>query len=159
MAGGAGEDRWQRTRPCSAHFSVSHGGLNDIEKHLKTKKHSSICEASSSTQSIASFFASTSKSSLSVIRAETLFTDFIIEHSLPIRVADHASKLFTKMFPDSGIAKKYSSGRTKTSYIAETLGTHSMSNILDIIRVSPFSMATDGSTDYEDGRIMVIPAL
>lgn len=34
------------------------------------------------------------------IRAETLFTNFIVEHNLPLSVADHAAgPLFKKMFP------------------------------------------------------------
>jgi len=41
---------------------------------------------------------------VSVIRAETLFTDFVFEHNLPLACTDHAGSLFRKMFTDSGIA-------------------------------------------------------
>lgn len=43
----------------------------------------------------------------SVTTAEALFTELIIEHNLPVAVADHANKLVKKMFPDSEIAKQY----------------------------------------------------
>ncbi|KAJ8048447.1 hypothetical protein HOLleu_00771 [Holothuria leucospilota] len=80
-------------------------------------------------------------------------TEFLVEHSIPLSVADHCGKLFQKMFPDSHIAKKYRCARTKTTYIVETLGKDSQKRILSTIRESPFSMATDGSTDYEDLKL------
>ena len=78
---------------CSSDISISHGGINDIRKHINAKKHQANSEAAKGS-TISDFLASTSSSNVSVIRAETLFTDFIIEHSLPISVADHATKLF-----------------------------------------------------------------
>ena len=47
-----------------------------------------------------------------VTSAELLFSNFIIEHNLPIAIADHAGDLFRSMFPDSDIAKNYKSART-----------------------------------------------
>ena len=43
--------------------------------------------------------------------------NFMIEHNLPLAVADHMSPLFSKIFPDSHVAKEYSSCRTKTTCI------------------------------------------
>lgn len=139
---------------CSADFSINHGGMNDIQKHMNSKKHKAFSEIKDKARPISTFFSSSGD--LDVIRAETLFTEFIIEHSLPFSVADHCTKLFRKMFPDSNVAKKYSCGRTKTSYLVEALGKQSKQSILDVIRVSPFSMATDGSTDYEDVKLYPI---
>jgi hypothetical protein len=45
--------------------------------------------------------------------AEMYFATFIAEHNLPFAASDHFSKLCKVMFPDSEIAKKFSSGRTK----------------------------------------------
>ena len=107
---------------CSVDFGIGHGGINDIQKHIKTKKHLDHSKVRANTLPISKFFTSSSGEQ-NVIRAETQFTEFIIEHNLPIAVAlaDHASRLFRKMFSDSEIAKKYGSGRTKTSHIIETL--------------------------------------
>ncbi|KAK3754199.1 hypothetical protein RRG08_028164 [Elysia crispata] len=58
---------------------------------------------------------------LLVIRAEALFANAIVEHNLPLALADHMSDLFTKMFPDSQIAKKYAAGRTKTRGLVQVL--------------------------------------
>ena len=41
-----------------------------------------------------------------VIRSETLFTNFVAEHNLPFAVADHFTRLYKQMFPDSKIALK-----------------------------------------------------
>ena len=45
------------------------------------------------------------------MRAEALFTEFIVEHHLPLACADHTWQLFRKMSPDSNIA-------TKCGYVA-----------------------------------------
>ena len=46
-----------------------------------------------------------------------LFTQFLPEDNVLIAVVG----LFRAMFPDSEIAKKYGSGRTKTNVLVETL--------------------------------------
>ena len=110
----------------SVDFGISHGGINSIQKHVKTKKNLDHSKVRANTLPISKFFTVYIKlwsGDPIVIRAETQFTEFIIEHNLPIAVAlaDHASRLFRKMFSDSEIAKKYGCGRTKTSHIIETL--------------------------------------
>lgn len=118
---------------CSVDFLISHGGVNDIKKHIKSKKHLDQSKVRANTPRISNFFASSSGDH-NVIQAETLFTEFIIEHNLPLAVADHASRIFRKMFPDSEIAKKYGCGRTKTSYIVETLAMDTQQNIVEVLR-------------------------
>ena len=71
-----------------------------------------------------------------------------------IGLADHMGKLFRQMFPDSHIARKYGSGRTKSTHIVDALGTDTSGKILHC--TAPFSMATDGSTDYEDVKLYPI---
>jgi hypothetical protein len=48
----------------------------------------------------------------SVIQTEVTFTNFIVENSVTISVADKAGKLLRKMSPDSECAKKYGCRRT-----------------------------------------------
>ena len=51
------------------------------------------------------------------MRAEVKFTNFVIEHNLPIAVSDHLTPLVQDVFSDSQIAKKYASRRTKTTSV------------------------------------------
>ena len=39
------------------------------------------------------------------MKAELLFTNFLIEHNLPLATADHAGPLFRATFPGSKMAK------------------------------------------------------
>ena len=41
-----------------------------------------------------------------VTKAEMLFTHFLVEHNIPIAVADHARPLLKEMFGDSKVAAK-----------------------------------------------------
>ena len=93
---------------------------------------------------------------LKTIRAETLFTSFLVEHNVPLAVADHAGPIFRKMFPDSAVAKNYGCARTKTSYIVKTLANDDEETIAKIMKTSPYSIATDGSTDYDDVKMYPI---
>jgi len=139
---------------CRLDINISYGGVTDLKRHMETKKHQQLANAVSQTPKMSSFF--TTDKGTNVIKAETLFAEFIVEHGIPISVSDHAGKLFRQMFPDSQIAQKYASGRTKTTHIIETLGAESKKKILNNIRQSPFSLATDASNDYEDCKLFPI---
>jgi len=105
---------------CKVDINVGHDGVTDISKHVGTTNHSSKAALQINIRKVPEFF--TGNKDLSVIRAEVLFTEFIVEHNnLPISCADHAAPLFRKLFPDSVIAKTYECGRTKTSYVVQTL--------------------------------------
>ncbi|XP_063765200.1 zinc finger BED domain-containing protein 5-like [Eleginops maclovinus] len=136
---------------CKTDFSVRHGGRHDVEKHIRTAKHTSYKAAVEATRPIAGFF--TVDSDTSVINAEVLAVDFLVEHNIPIAVADHIGPLVKKMFPDSKIAGKYGSGRTKSSAIVGALAKEDASVITEAMRTAPYSLATDGSTDYGDCKL------
>lgn len=61
-----------------------------------------------------------------MIAAELYFAIFIPEHNLPFLASDHFTKPCEVMFPDSDIAKRYSSGRTKST----ALGKHTVAPAL-----------------------------
>ena len=107
---------------CRRDFSVAHGGQNDCSRHVDRPRHRENAEAmtNASSMNIKSMFATSSNETLDVIKAESLFIKFIIEHNLPISVADHAGNLFKRMFPDSKIAGKYKCARTKTTELIKT---------------------------------------
>ena len=48
-------------------------------------------------------------------------TNFIIEHNLPVSVADHMTELIKVMCPDSNIAKGYQCKQTKTTHIIQEM--------------------------------------
>ena len=80
-----------------------------------------------------------------VTEAECLMTNFIVEHNLPISVADHMSDLIKRMCPDSKIAKQYQCKRTKTTHIVHAMADDIISSISSDIKNGPFSILVDGS--------------
>lgn len=63
-------------------FSIRHGGIGDIDKHVQSAKNVAKVESSAPLRKIEHFFAESKD--LSVMQAEALFTQFIIEHNIPI---------------------------------------------------------------------------
>ena len=116
-------------KSCDCDISISAGGANDIKRHMNNEKHKknakALQRASLHTQPLSSFCK---KEDLSVIRAEVLFTDFLVEHSIQPAVADHTGELFRQMFPDSRIAKKYACARTKTTQIIKWMASDDSKN-------------------------------
>lgn len=72
-----------------------------------------------SSRKVNSYF--TTHDDYGIINAEVLFSEFVVEHGLPITVMNHGGKLFQKMFPDSQIAKCILA-RTKTSHHKHSWG-------------------------------------
>lgn len=144
-----------RCEVCLCDFNISHGGFNDVQRHCEGSRHKS--RGSSQTASvpkISNFFST--DSGLSVMRAETLFTSFLVEHSLPLATADHAGKLFRKMFPDSKIAKDYSCGRTKTGFVVKTLADDAVTQASKHMKGGPFILGTDGSQEGGDKLFPIV---
>ncbi|KAK3791726.1 hypothetical protein RRG08_033830 [Elysia crispata] len=129
---------------------ISSGGGNVISRHVLTPKHKGRAECKQNACNLKNFFQqvkSRGEDDLQVIRAETLFANAIVEHNLSLALADHMSDLFTKMFPDSQIAKKYAAGRTKTRGLVQVLADSAESSITSENQQKPFSPSTDGSND------------
>lgn len=142
-----------RCQLCQTDFSVAHGGAADCCKHLRSSKHSSLEESRTSAGASNMLQYFTTEKDNSVIRAEVLFTQFLLEHNIPVAAADHSSKLFRAMFPDSKIAGQYACGRTKTTAIIETLADNTDDVISQYLHSGPFSLATDASTDMDSIKL------
>lgn len=125
--------------------------FSDCRRHVEGTKHKKLESAIASVPKITTKFFG--DQDLRTIRAETLFSNFIAEHNVPVSIADHAGPLFKKMFPDSQIAQQYSCARTKTAAILNTLSSNDEQVISDLMCHSPFSIATDGSTDMDDVKL------
>ena len=83
---------------------MRHGSRHDVKKHTRTGKHQSYKAAVESTRPIAGFL--TLDKDTSIIIAEVLAVDFLVEHNIPIAVGDHIGPLVKNMFPDLKIAGK-----------------------------------------------------
>ena len=141
-------DSYAFCNSCNCDINISHAGAYDIEKHMKTKKHIDFSQAASSSRRLSSFFGRDEEQN-QVIRAEVLFSNFLVEHNLPLAAADHATDLFPKMFPDSGIAKKYSSKRTKTTAIVRSMAADTKGKYTQRMREQPFSLSVDGGNNQD----------
>eukprot|EP00057_Strongylocentrotus_purpuratus_P009553 XP_011664027.1 PREDICTED: uncharacterized protein LOC105438204 isoform X1 [Strongylocentrotus purpuratus] len=139
-------------RVCRCDLKIAHGGAGDISIHLRSKKHIEKEVAEEKAKNIPkegrinTFFR---KEDYSVINAEVMFTDFLVEHNIPLAAADHSGQLFRRMFPDSRIAKQYNCARTKASHVVQSLAAADRDTLVSQMKNSRFSLATDASTDME----------
>ena len=77
---------------CSADFSIAASGRYDITQHIATAKHRSNAERKDSNQSILQFVSSKSND-YDTIRAETLWTLYVVEHNMPFTSSDSFSDI------------------------------------------------------------------
>lgn len=145
---------------CGSDFSIGRGGQNDISKHNATETHKKYVEAETKQRKLIDFTASSATANLDqkVTKAEILFSGFLVEHNLPLATADHTSKLFKSMFPDSKIANKYSCGRTKTSHILTGAVAKDIVSDLkeELSSTRWYGLATDGSSDEDDKYLPIL---
>ena len=108
------------------------------------------------TSRMQSFFPTTSSLSSSsmnpleakVRRAEVKVTAAIAKHNIPLAFADHLSPLFKEIFPDSEIAKAYSSCKTKITCILNgALKPYYQNELVEMMKDQPYSVSIDGSND------------
>ncbi|GBN12322.1 hypothetical protein AVEN_250723-1 [Araneus ventricosus] len=147
-----GKEGYARCSVCNTEFSITHGGKDDCRRHVSGPKHSDLVKAQLQQQSISNFYPSKLEEN-GVIKAETLFVRFLIEHNIPLAASDHSGVLFTRMFPDSDIAKKFSCGHTKTHAIAAVTAETYREKLVNKLRSGLFSLSTDGSNDISDKKL------
>lgn len=74
--------------------------------------------------------------------------NFMVEHNLPVAVANHLGSLFKDVFPDSKIAKHYACGSTKSTCIINgSLAPYFRASLVVTLKSQPFAIAIDGSND------------
>ena len=135
--------------PCCKKLSCDHQGLKDVTDHCKKETHKSNVAASKTQSSMTSFIKSKeSNLDKQVLNAEVMVTNFLVQHNIPLLTADHLSSLFKTAFPDSKIAQKYSSRRTKTTaMINKSFAPHCIEYIAEHCKHNAYSVGTDGSND------------
>ena len=142
---------------CRSDFSVSHGGLNDVKRHVQGAVHKKRLKDVEKTTTISEFWGESSASHLAhsskVTSAELAMVQFIAMHNLPFLAADHLTDLFPRMFPDSKIAGDFSCRRTKTrSIICHALDPYLKEPVVKLARGVPINILCDESNDRGDAE-------
>ena len=72
----------------------------------------------------------------------------LVQHNVPLAFTDHLSPLMRSIFPDSEIAKAFSSASTKTTcMINGALAPHFKSILVNTMKEGAYSIAVDGSNN------------
>lgn len=143
-------------KSCKFDIKITHGGRNDIKRHIDTPSHKSSDSSVSQTPTLKNMFSAVAQSD-PVARAETLFANYVAEHNMPFLVADHFSDLVKEMFPDSQIAQKFSCKRTKTTHIVtQALAPYFNSQVENSCKTEKFSVMIDESNDQGDDKMLAV---
>ncbi|KAL8619095.1 hypothetical protein ACOMHN_019367 [Nucella lapillus] len=134
---------------CDQDFSIKHGGMDDIKRHVGTKNHQKKGSERANEKLTRFGFGPAPKSAVdySTIRAETLFVSFLVEHNIPLSAADHAGPLFRKMFPNCKTAQEFKCARTKATAITKCLAKLDVEDSANQMKSGPFVIGTDGSQE------------
>ena len=155
---------------CRVERSCGHQGRRDIERHIGSEGHIKKAKDVKSSKKIKTFFTAaptvdtmtpleakvSSTFDISVLtiilwqtrRAEVKVCTTLVKHNIPLAFADHLTPLFHEIFPDSDIAKAYSSGKTKTTCIINgALQPYYKDQLVQQMKDGPFSISIDGSND------------
>ena len=72
----------------------------------------------------------------------------LVQHNIPLSLADELTPLFRDAFPDSEIAKNFSSRRMKTACVINGALAPSYQQVLvEAMKNGPYSVTIDGSSD------------
>ena len=137
------------------------GGKNDVDRHLKTAKHSNMLSQMQTQPTLSTFIADSRANSIEdqIMKAEIYFAKFVAEHNLPFLEADHFSRLTKVMFPDSKIyvAEACSCARTKTTaIITHTLASALREEVVSTCCSSPFTILCDGGNGQVDKKTFAV---
>ena len=101
---------WAFCMHCHRDISMGQGGVKDLKRNGMTALPSQAEKATVGVMPLSYYFGRVRRET--TIEAEIKFAYFLREHHLALSLTDHATKLFTSMFPDSAIAKEFKCGRT-----------------------------------------------
>ena len=99
------------------------------------------------TQKITDMLKQNETKDRSVIEAEVMWVNFLVEHGIPFIASEHVGKLFATIFPDSKIAQQFACGKTKAKSIAKALAKEDQIETVKKMKKGPFVIGTDGSND------------
>ena len=113
-------EQYARCSLCSRDVKVAASGLYDVNEYIKSNLHKANLIKHEEVATVIAFFkpqTNCSDAANEVTRAEVMFAYFVAEHNLPATIGDHFAYLARAMFPDSDIAKRFRSKRTKTTQL------------------------------------------
>ena len=137
---------YARCKLCCSDLNISQGGKSDLMKHKQGKKHKEYKLAVNSSQSVLTF--ATQLPRREEARAALLMAYFLVEHNLPIVLADHIPQLNLAQYPDSAIASRLKCARTKTTALVnKVLAAETHREVIESMQACKFSLIMDETTD------------
>ena len=133
---------------CNCFISITHGGKADVRHHISTTNHKQRFAVVSTSRPISGFMIKEDTQEELLIAAAELTTAYkVVKHHQYFSSLDCTVKLNATMYPDSKIAAKQSTARTKaTAIVKNILAPHSVSEIKEKLReVSYYGIGTDAS--------------
>ena len=84
--------------PCDTHLKIASGGRNDVSKHCEREKHIENMprweeRSKVKTQKITDMLKQNETKDRSVIEAEVMWVNFLVEHGIPFIASEHVGKL------------------------------------------------------------------
>lgn len=136
---------------CHYDMNIGNGGQSFIKTHLDSTRHKNALKVIDTTTSMAKFLTTQNAPlDLKTAAAEGAFAYHSVRHHHSFQSADCLNGLLMTLFPDSDIAKKYSSAHTKMeAIICGVLAPTSALELLAALGDQPFSIATDASNHKE----------
>ncbi|XP_026672447.1 uncharacterized protein LOC113464790, partial [Ceratina calcarata] len=139
------------------------GGKADLLRHSRTKLHMRLAQSQVACHAGESSSESVSTTTTSFVddvkEAEITCVLGIIEHSRSFHSYNHFTKMMCRAGKDSNILSKMTLKRTKISAIIKNvLNKAVVDKVTAILRVNPFSVLVDESTDVSDNRNLCILA-
>ena len=123
-------------------------GKNDVVKHCQSNSHLEQAKALKDKPKLS--FEVHSDEDLQRTEAELQLAVLTASSNIALAFHDRLSPTIRKIFPDSKIASKYHSASTKaTCMLNEAVKPMLMNNLLESMKVQPFSLSIDGSNDTD----------
>ena len=100
------------------HLSVVHKGTGDLNTHPQSEKHRKAVRGAVASTKMTNYFVTVgSKCKDEITAAEGTFAFHAVKHHHSFLSMDCTSVLIKKIYPNSNVAKKFSSGCTKTEKV------------------------------------------
>ena len=90
------------------------------------------------------FLKKSSSNTFEVSKVELLHVNLIAQHNLPFSLADHLSKIYPVVFPDSKIAKSFSCVERKLN---GAMLLELKPDVVSRMKAEPYSLVNDGTSD------------
>lgn len=141
--------------------SVANKGGLDLQSHVDSEKHKKAIRGEASSAKLTDFFVKPcSKLEDEVTAAEGTFAFHTVKHHNSYNVTACTSGLFKTTFPDSNIAMKFSSAKTKTEAIVNSvLAPDSLDSILKNIERNDIRYCGVSVDASNHGALKVFPVV